>query len=117
MLANSAIWTFQILYFGPDLDRIYPTLNRFFGAFCLDLQIYISLRDGWFYHMLIVIFFLIMFVLLILILYSFAFRKSFPKSGAIADVKSIIDTLTPILVYSGFVPIFHNTLEVFNCSY
>jgi hypothetical protein len=57
-----------------------------------------------------------MFVIGILALYNLVFNESFPKHGVKASLKSILDTLTPVFVYSGFIPVFHNVLEVYNCN-
>jgi hypothetical protein len=81
----------------------------------VDLENVIDLREGVFWTVLTVVNCLAVVMFLLYIFNVFAIRGKFPHSGILANLKSLSDTVLPIIGNILFLPIVSILLEIFMC--
>jgi hypothetical protein len=106
----------QIVSLGPQIKGASLTLLRGLALVVLDFQYFVVIDGLFFYSIIVAYFGLVLCAMLSLGIYQYSLRTSvFSTEGAISVIKSVIDTLAPLLSGVAVVPILFWLFEVFSC--
>jgi hypothetical protein len=96
-----------------DISEVVVTLGHLASV---ELENVIDLKEGVYWIVLTCVNCLSLLMLILYIFNVFMIRGAFPKSGLMANLKSLSDTILPIIGNILFLPIISISLEVFICT-
>jgi hypothetical protein len=85
-------------------------------AASVDLGNLMSMRNGVFWWVLNIVMGLTIVMLVLYLFNTFAIKERFPESGMMANIKSLSDSVLPIIGNMAFLPIVSILLDVFICT-